>query len=97
MDPRAIQRGSGTFRVRTSETAATRRNPVPSANRIAAKASTSAQGGLVISSVPQEGYHQRASPSRAITHSWSPVSKSSARQRPIAWCNGSCVKMWIIM
>jgi len=30
------------------------------------------------------GYHQRASPSRAITHSWSPVSKSSARQRPIA-------------
>src|SRR5256885_8444995 len=42
---------------------------------------------------PGRAYHQRASPSRVMTHSWSPRSSISAKQRPIAWCKGSCVKM----
>src|SRR5207249_4607640 len=39
-------------------------------------------------------YHQRPSPSRWMTHSWSPRSAISARNRPITWCNGSCVNTW---
>ena len=29
-----------------------------------------------------------------MTHSWSPLSPISARDLPIAWCNGSWVKTW---
>src|SRR3989442_12973564 len=39
-------------------------------------------------------YHQRPSPSRRMTHSWSPLSAISAMDLPIAWCSGSCVKTW---
>src|SRR5437667_5759281 len=39
-------------------------------------------------------YHQRPSPSRRMTHSWSPLSAISARNLPIAWCSGSCMKTW---
>src|SRR5207245_11320585 len=52
-------------------------------------------------SLPPEGsssqevaYHQRPSPTRLMTHSWSPLSANAARHRPIAWCSGSCVKTW---
>ena len=38
---------------------------------------------------PRGDYHQRPSPSRLMTHSWSPLSAISARNLPIAWCSGS--------
>src|SRR6267378_914237 len=53
MDPSPIHRGSGTLRVRTSATAATRKNPTPIASRVIANPSMSPHRGYVISSVPR--------------------------------------------
>src|SRR2546428_7302427 len=43
---------------------------------------------------PGGDYHQRPSPRRLMTHSWSPLSSISARDLPIAWCSGSWGKTW---
>src|SRR5438552_15167618 len=55
MEPRPIHRGSGTFRVRTSAAAATRRNAAPITRRVTANPSMSPHRGELISSVPQGG------------------------------------------
>src|SRR2546430_312438 len=55
IDPRPIHTGSGTLRVRTSATAATRRNTAPIASRVTANPSTARHRGDVISTVPPGG------------------------------------------